>query len=223
MKEFLYRSGRNLQREFLQVCRQPKHLLYVILFFISVVIFFPLSIPPNASLLPEVAPALIWMALLLAMLRAAEGLLIQEYQNGVIDQWLIGNHSLINILQAKLLVNWLMMVLPLIILCPVLLLFYHYDAYSLLLLVTAIITGSPAVLSFCALAASFGTGFKQRGLMMALIVFPLVIPILILGSGLPSAVSAGQPPLALLALLLACSISAVAFLPFAMAAIIRIG
>lgn len=222
MKDYCNALARNVQRELLQLWRQPRHLVYVILFFITVVVFFPLSIPPEAAFLPEVAPALIWMALLLALLRSAEGLLKQEHQEGVIDQWIIGNHSLITILQSKLLVNWLMMTLPLIMLCPLLLLLYHYDIYRLMLLMSVIFIGSPALLSFCALGASFGLGLQQRGIMMTLIVFPLVIPILILGSGFPAAVMAGQPPLALLALLLACSIVSVAFLPFAMAAIIKI-
>ncbi|MCC5957616.1 MAG: heme exporter protein CcmB, partial [Natronohydrobacter sp.] len=171
----------------------------------------------------NVAPALLWMALLLAMLRSSENFLQGEYSDGVLEQWLISQQPLVMIVQVKLLVHWLLSVVPLIMLSPLLLLFYHYALDQLYFLILAILFGSPALLCLCALAATFGVGLQQRGVMMALIVFPLVIPVMILGSGLPEAVRSGQEASALLALILAMSVLAASLLPFAMAAIIRSG
>ena len=208
------------RQELLCTWRQPSNILFILLFYIAVVVFFPLSFPPDAALLTQTAPALMWIALLLTMLRAAEGMFYTEYQEGIIDQWILGNIPIKAIIQAKLLGHWLILVLPVLALSPLVMLLYHYDSYQLLLLLSAMVIGSPAVLALCALAATFSVGTVQRGALMALIVFPLAIPVLIFGAGLPEAVLAGQAPLGLLALLLAISLTSISFIPYAIEAII---
>lgn len=220
MCHYLLIFRNHIKQEFLCSWRQPSNIMFILLFYVAVVVFFPLSFPPNAKLLSQVAPALIWIALLLTMLRAAEGMFNCEYQEGIIEQWILGNYPIKAIIQAKFLVHWLLLILPVLALSPAVLLLYHYDKYQLFLLISAIIVGSPTVLALCALAAIFSVGLTQRGALMALIVFPLAVPVLVFGAGLPAAVIGGQAALALLALLLAFSMLAVAFIPFAIEAII---
>ena len=86
----------------------------------------------------------------------------------------------------------------------------------------SLICGTPTILFLCALAASFSTGLKQKGVLMALILLPLTIPVMIFGSAAIIAAMQGLAVQGYLALLLAISLIAAGFLPFAIAGVIRI-
>ena len=87
----------------------------------------------------------------------------------------------------------------------------------------SLLCGTPAILILCALAAAFSTGLQQKGMLMALILLPLTLPVMIFGSGTLTAAMQGFPVQGYIALLLAMSIVTAATLPFAVAGVIRIG
>ncbi|MFC3907733.1 heme exporter protein CcmB [Legionella dresdenensis] len=214
---------RQLHREFLTQIRQPRLLVNAILFFIMVIVFFPLTIPANNSLLQYFAPGLIWMAVLLAILLASERLFQQDYDDGIIEQWLVSAPSLNLVISAKILAQWVMTIIPLILFCPLFAILFHFNWQTTLVLIAALLLGTPALFSLCALAAAFGTGVQQRGVFMALILLPLSLPVLIFGSGVISIQLQGGIVSGYLCLLAAFSLIATAFLPFAITGIIRIG
>lgn len=213
---------RQFRRETLIHLRQPRLLFQAALFFLMVAVFFPLTMPPDVTLLRTVAPGLVWIAMLLAMLLASVGFFQQDYEDGVVEQWLISGYPLSVIVGAKVLVHWLLNLIPMLIFCPLLALLFNLTAYETTILLFSLIVGTPAILFLCALAAAFSAGMQQKGVLMALILLPLTIPVMVFGSGSLTAVMHGLPVLGYLALLLALSILAVGFLPFAIAAVIRI-
>ncbi|WP_051555140.1 heme exporter protein CcmB [Legionella fairfieldensis] len=213
---------RQFHREFLLHIRQPRLLLHSSLFFLMVAVFFPLTMPPESTVLRSVAPGLIWIATLLAMLLASIGFFQQDYEDGVIEQWLISGYPLSLIITAKLLVHWLLTVLPLLIFCPLLALLFNLSWYETAVLMISLVAGTPAMLFLCGFAATFNTGIHQKGVLMALILLPLTIPIMVFGSGALITTMQGGSVSSYLALLLAISILTVGFLPFAIAAVMRI-
>lgn len=215
--------GRQFQRELLIHMRQPRLLINASLFFVMIVVFFPLTMPPNSLLLKQIAPGLVWMAVLLATLLASERLFQQDHDDGVIEQWLVSGYSLRIIVSAKMLAHWLLTVTPLLLFCPILALLFGFTLHELIILLLVLIAGTPAILALCALAAAFGTGMAQKGILMALVLLPLTVPVMIFGSGTITASMQGLSVSGYLAILLAISILAVGFLPFAIAAVIRIG
>lgn len=217
------RFGRQFQRELLIHMRQPRLLINASLFFVMIVVFFPLTMPSSSLLLKQIAPGLVWMAVLLAALLASERLFQQDYDDGVIEQWLVSGYSLRIIVSAKMLAHWLLTVTPLLLFCPIFALLFGFTGYELMILLLVLILGTPAILALCALAAAFGTGMQQKGILMALVLLPLTVPVMIFGSGTITACMQGLPVSGYLAILLAISILAVGFLPFAIAAVIRIG
>ncbi len=213
---------RQLKREFLLQLRQPRLLVYSALFFLMVTIFFPLTMPPSVSMLRIIAPGLVWIAMLLAMLLSSVSIFQQDYDHGVIEQWLISAYPFSLLITAKIAIHWLLNLLAILIFCPLMALLFHLNGYELIVLMLSLTAGTPAVIFLCALAAAFSGGRQQRGVLMALILFPLIIPVIIFGSGSLTAVMQGLPLLGYLAILLAISLLTVAFLPFAIAAVIRI-
>ena len=212
-----------VQRETRLLIHQFKLLVNSSLFFLMIMIFFPLTMPADVTLLRTIAPGLAWIAILLVMLLSAERLFQQDYEDGVIEQWLVSGYPMSLFVAAKMGVHWFFTLLPILILMPILALLFNLSGYETWSLMISFICGTPAILALCALAAIFGTGIKQKGVFMALIVLPLIIPVMIFGSGAVTAAMAGLAVGGYLALLLAISLLAVGFLPLAIATMIQIG
>ena len=210
------------RRELLLQVRQPKSVLFTALFFVMITVFFPLTISPDPHLLKQIAPGVFWIAVLLAFLMASERLFHDEYQDGVIEQWLVSGRSVSILVVAKLSVHWLLNIIPIALLTFVLGALFDLSFYERCVLVGSFIAGTPAMWFLCALASSFCTGLQQKGVLIALVLLPLVVPVMIFGSMSLSAAMQQFPISGYMALLLALSILAVVFLPMAIATIIRI-
>lgn len=211
-----------LKREFLLHLRQPQLILNSSLFFLIISLFLPLTLPANPEILRIAAAGLIWVSMLLSMLLATLLLFQQDYEDGIIEQWLISGYPLELILVEKIFVQWLLNILPIIICCPVLAILFSFDFKTMLTLLFSLIIGTPAIFFLCALAAACCTGLAQKGILMALILLPLAIPIMVFGSSMLITAMQGFAIMGHVAILLAVSILFVSFLPFAIAAIVRI-
>jgi heme exporter protein B len=187
-----------------------------------ILFIFPLTIKPDPLLMKTIAPGLVWMAFLLSLLLSSERLFQQDYEQGVIEQWLVSGQSLSLIIAAKTIAHWVLNIVPILILCPVVALIFSLNLWELFVLIISLLCGTPALLFLCALAASFGVGVNQKGALMALILLPLTLPILIFGSGTLNIAMQGLPISGNCSLLLAFSILAMSFLPFAIAGVVRI-
>lgn len=213
---------RQCQRELLVRLRQPRLLVQASLFFLMVTVFFPLTMPPETAILRSLMPGLIWIAMLLAMLLTSVGLFQQDYEDGVIEQWLISSYPLSLIVAAKLAIHWLLNLLPMLVFCPLLALLFNLSWQETGILILSLLVGTPAILFLCGLAAAFSAGMQQKGVLMALVLLPLTVPVMVFGSGTLSVAMQGFATSAYLAVLLALSLLAAGFLPFAIAAVIRI-
>lgn len=210
------------RRELLIQVRQIRFLINSCLFLLVFLLMFPLTLKPEISLLRTIAPGLVWMAILLSMLLSAERLFQQDYEQGVMEQWLVSGQSLPLLVSAKVIAHWFFNLLPLLILCPLVALLFSLSAWETWILALTILSGTPALLFLCALVAAFGVGINQRGVLMALILLPLTLPLLIFGSGTLNIAMQDLPVSGYLALLLAMSLIAIGFLPYAIAGVIRI-
>ena len=213
---------RQLSRELLLHLRQLRLITNSCLFFLMIVVFFPLTMAPDIALLRTVAPGLVWIAMLLAMFLSSERLFQQEYDDGVIEQWLVSGYPIRLLVSAKILVHWLLNLLPMLLFSPFLAVLFSLTGHETIILMFSLVCGSPAILFLCALAAAFSTGIQQKGILMALILLPLTIPIMIFGSGTLISAMQGLPVSGYLALLLALSILSSGLIPFAVASVIRI-
>lgn len=209
-------------RECLLQVRQLKFLVNSLLFLLMILLLFPLTLKPEISLLRAIAPGLIWLAMLLSLMLSAERLFQQDYEHGVMEQWVVSGYSLPLMIGAKVVAHWVFNVIPMLVLAPLMALLFSFSAWELWILILSLLCGTPALLSLCALAAAFGVGVNQKGALMALILLPLTLPLLVFGSGMITIAMQGLAIGGYLALLLAMSVMAVAFLPFAIAGIVRV-
>ena len=182
-----------------------------------IVVFFPLTLPVGAVGLSSMAPGLVWIAALLALLLSAERLFQADYNDGILEQWVVSGKPLSLRVLAKELAHGVFNLVPMLLFCPLLALLFALPTSTTLGLMLSLLCGTPAVMALCGLAAALGLGLSHKGLVMALLLLPLTLPVLILGAG-----SVAPEVHGAWALLLALSLLACAFLPLATAAVVRI-
>ncbi|MFF7708300.1 heme exporter protein CcmB [Pseudomonas sp. NPDC007930] len=211
-----------LRREARLLCRRPGELLNPLVFFAIVVALFPLALGAQPQLLQSVAPGLVWVAALLAVLLSLDGLFRSDFEDGSLEQMALSPQPLALLMLAKVLVHWLFSGLALVLLAPLLGLMLGLPAACLPVLLASLLLGTPVLSLLGAIGAALTVGLKRGGLLLALLILPLYIPVLILGSGALQAALQGLPSGGFLLWLGSLAALAVTLAPLAIAAGVRI-
>ena len=211
-----------LARESRLLFRRPAELANPLVFFAIVIALFPLAVGPESQLLQTISPGLIWVAALLAVLLSLDGLFRSDFEDGSLEQWVVSPHPLALLVLAKVLAHWMFSGLALVLLAPLLGLMLGMPVSALPVLLMSLLLGTPVLSLLGAVGAALTVGLKRGGLLLALLILPLYIPVLILGSGALQAALQGLPTLGYLLWLSSLTALAVTLTPFAIAAGLRI-
>jgi heme exporter protein B len=211
-----------MRRDLLLAARRKSEVLTALFFFIIVVSLFPLGIGPEASLLKKIAPGILWVAALLATLLGLPRLFASDHADGTLEQLVLSPSPLGLLVAGKILAHWLVCGLPLVLLAPVLGLQFDLDADTLLVLVGALLLGTPVLSLVGSIGAALTLGVRGGGVLLALLILPLYIPVLIFGAGAVEAHSSGMDAGGHLSLLAALLALASFFAPWATTAALRI-
>ena len=160
--------------------KKPAELFQPIVFGLITITLFVLAIGAEKSLLSSVAIAIIWVIVLLSILLSVDRLFYADFEDGTLEQLQLASISFTTVIIVKLLVHWLMIVLPLIVICPLYakLLFLENQAVSALL--ATLLLGTPTVVLFSALGSALTLSLRRGSLLLGLIITPLYIPVLII-------------------------------------------
>jgi len=193
-------------------------------FYLVVVVLMPFGLGPDLNLLARIAPGMLWVALLLAALLSADRIFHNDYEDGTLDVLATGPLPLPLVAAIKSLAHWLTTGVPLALLAPVLGLLLNLPLDAMPLLVLTMLAGTPAVSFVAAIGASLTLGLRRSGLLLALLVLPLYVPVLIFGVSTVSMAIVGPgspwPPFLMLC---ALSLASIVLAPFAAAAALRAG
>lgn len=211
-----------LARESRLLFRRPAELANPLVFFAIVIALFPLAVGPETKLLQTISPGLIWVAALLAVLLSLDGLFRSDFEDGSLEQWVVSPHPLALLVLAKVLAHWMFSGLALVLLAPLLGLMLGMPVGALPVLLMSLLLGTPVLSLLGAVGAALTVGLKRGGLLLALLILPLYIPVLILGSGALQAALQGLPALGYLLWLSSLTALAVTLTPFAIAAGLKI-
>ena len=163
----------------------------VVLFFVLTASMFPFAVGPGSSLLARLAPGVIWVTALLAVLLSLERLFLADYEDGSLELLALAPLPLEATVLAKALAHWLTTGLPLVVAAPLLAMLYNMDAAGLPMLVLAMALGSPSLSLIGAVGAALTLGARRGGVLIPLLVLPLNIPVLIFGVAAIDAALAG--------------------------------
>ena len=192
-------------------------------FYLIVVAMLPLGLGPDLALLSRIAPAFLWLALLLSALLSLGRLFETDYEDGSLDVMAMAPLPLEAVVAAKGLAHWLSTAVPLALLAPVLGLMLNLDIAAYPPLVATMLFGTPAISFIGTIGAALTLRSRRGGLLIALLVLPLYIPTLVFGIGAINALLLGQSGggSASLLILAALSLAALVLAPIAAAAALR--
>jgi len=193
-----------------------------VLFFLVVVTLVPFALGPDLTLLKRIGPAILWLAALLANLLALDRLFAADHEDGSLDLLLMSRAPLELVVAVKGLAHWLTTGLPLIIAAPLTGLLLNLDGLADAALALTFLVGTPALTFIGLIGAAIAVTLRRGGLLLAVLVLPLTVPVLIFGvaaanAALSGPVSFGTP----FTILCALSLASLVVGPFAAAAALR--
>ncbi len=205
---------RVLKRELLLAYRQRNDIMTPLIFFIIVISLFPLGVGPEPDMLRTIAPGVIWVAALLATLLSLSRLFGNELHDGTLEQLLLSPQPASILVSAKIFSHWLTTGLPLVIISPLLGVSLDMSSSALIYTMITLLLGTPILSLVGAIGAALTLGLRGGGVLLALLILPLYIPVLIFATGAIIATSNGFPAEAQLSLLGAYLIITLIFAPW---------
>lgn len=191
-------------------------------FFLIVVVLIPFGVGPETQLLSRIAPGVLWVAALLACLLSLDRIFALDYEDGSLDLLATSPLPMEGIIAVKALAHWLVTGLPLVLAAPVFGLLMNLPLSGYVPLAVSLVLGTPALSIIGAFGAALTVGIKRGGLLLSLLVLPLYVPTLIFGAEVARRGAEGQDHATPLMLLAGISFGAIALLPFASAAVLRV-
>jgi heme exporter protein B len=216
--------GSLLVREMRIALRQGGGALMGALFFLIVVVMMPFAVGPDLNLLGRIGPAVLWIGALLASLLTLDRLFAADYEDGSLDLLMMGRLPLELAVTAKAIAHWLTSGLPLVVIAPVLGLMLNVELSAMGWVALTLLAGTPALTFIGLIGAALSVALRRGGLLLAVLVLPLTIPVLIFGVAAANAAIIGPAPFGPpFTILCALSLGALVLGPFAAAAALRHG
>jgi len=125
-------------------------------------------------------------------------------------------------LGMKILAHWLTTALPLIVIAPLLAGMLHLPGAVMPVLLLALALATPLLSLLGAVLVALTAGSRRSGMLLALMLLPLCVPVVIFAAGAIAAAQQGLPWLAPIAWLGAALALALVLAPLACAAALRI-
>ena len=177
-------------RDLLLAMRRRSDVANTVIFFVIVVSLFPFGVGPEPNLLRAVGPGVLWVAALLAALLALGRLFAADFADGTLEQMLLTTVPLSVLVLGKVVAHWLLTGVPLVALAPLLALQFGLPREATGVLAASLALGTPVLSLIGAVGAALTLGVRGSGVLTALLVLPLYIPVLILGAGAVQAATA---------------------------------
>ncbi|MBN9673391.1 heme exporter protein CcmB [Roseibium aggregatum] len=152
-----------------------------VLFFLAVVTVIPFGVGPDLNLLARIGPAILWIGALLATLLGLDRVFQADREDGTLDLMLMAGRPLELVVLIKCLAHWVATGLPLVIAAPLLAIFLNLEPLAMGAVTLTLLAGTPALTLIGAIGASLTVSLRRGGLLLAVLVVPLAIPVLIFG------------------------------------------
>lgn len=170
-----------LVRDLRLALRQGADVVMVLAFFVIAASLFPLGVGPGPQTLKVIAPGVIWVLALLSVMLSLERMYEADHADGTLEQITLQPQPLSLMVLAKALAHWLTTGVPLIALAPVIGAMLALDPAANLPLLAGLALGTPILSLIGSIGAALALGARRGGVLVALMVLPLYIPVLIFG------------------------------------------
>jgi heme exporter protein B len=182
-----------VRRDVRLALRQGMDSLMAVVFFVLACVLFPLGVGPEPQTLARIASGIVCVAALLAAMLSLERLFQADYEDGSLEQAALSPPPLEVVVLAKVAAHWLTTGLPLIAASPLLAVLLHLDARAYPALLAALALATPTLSLIGAVGAALVLGARRGGVLLALLILPLYIPVLIFAVAAVDAATFGFP------------------------------
>lgn len=193
-----------------------------IAFFIIATTLVAFGIGPRPELLARIAPGMLWVSALLACMLTLDRLFQADVEDGSMDLIALSPFPLELTVLSKCLAHWLTTGLPLLVAAPVMALTLRLPPEAYPAVIASLAVGTPALSLIGAIGAALTSGMRRGGVLTAVLVMPLYIPTLILGTLAANAPANSIPAAPYLMLLGAVTLACLPLCPLVAAAALRL-
>ena len=211
-----------LRRDLTLAWRRRGDLAMPVLYAVIVAVLFPFALGPDLALLQRIAGGVVLVTVLLAMLLALDGMFASDIEDGSLEQLVLAPQPLTLMLGMKILAHWITTALPLLVIAPLLAGMLHLPLPAMPALLLALLLATPLLSLLGAVLVALTAGTRRSGMLLALMLLPLCVPVVIFAAGAVAAAQEGLPWFAPVAWLAAALVLAVVLAPLACAAALRI-
>lgn len=177
--------------------------LQPLLFFVMIAGIFAMVLGDAPDRLRENAPGIIWVGVMISLILSQETVFYTENESGSLEALLLCPASQYMILSVKILSHILAVGLPLLAMALVFALLFDVPSAGLKGLALSLCLGIPCLSLIGAIASALTVQLKRGGILLAILVLPLMAPIVLFGSSATQAALQNLPILPHLSLLLA--------------------
>ncbi len=211
-----------LRRDLTLAWRRRGDIVMPVLYALIVTTLFPFALGPEDALLQRIAGGAVLVTMLLAMLLALDAMFRSDIEDGSLEQLMLSPQPLALMMGMKILAHWITTALPLIIVAPLLAGMLHLPTAVMPVLIYALLLATPLLSLLGAVLVALTAGTRRSGMLLALMLLPLCVPVVIFAAGAVAAAQQGLPWLAPIAWLGAALAMALVLAPLACAAALRI-
>lgn len=210
------------RRDWLSLMRSRDEAINPLVFLFLAATLFAIAFGGEPGRLAGLAPAIIWVLVLLANLLSLEALFRRDFEDGTLEQLLLLAEPPFAAVLGKVAVQWCVSGAAMTILAPAAALLLNMPIAALPAMMLGLLLGTPALSLIGAVGAALTVGLRSGGVLLALLLLPLYLPVLVFGVSAVLDRMAGVGTTAQFYWLAAISVAALTLAPFAATAALRI-
>ncbi len=155
--------------------------MVTLFFFVITASLFSIALGGEKTIVQRAAPAILWVSAVLASLLSLETIYHRDAEDGTFDLLLLSPISPLGIALAKMFAHWIISGLALVIVSVVVSQMLFVPATVLCTLIPSLLLGTLYMSLMGGMGAVLTFGARRPGLLLALLILPLYIPMLIIG------------------------------------------
>ena len=176
------RFGELFMREWRVLARNRAAVLNPVAFMFLAVMLFAVGGPVEDNTRAQYGGAILWLIVLLTNMLSLDTLFRRDYDNGVLEQLICVSAAPFMVVLVRIFVQWMGSGLLMTLLAPLLSLLLGLPLATLPATMLALLLGTPALSLLGAMGAAITVGFARGGILLALLVLPLFLPVLVFGA-----------------------------------------
>ena len=221
MREYINIFFVILRRDLTLVFRNKAEFVNPLMFFVIVIVLFPLAFGSDATLLKQLTSGIIWVTALLATVLSLEAIFRSDFEDGSIEQLILSRYPLTLLVAAKITAHWISFGLPLMLVALFTGLVLSLSAQTMSALFITLLLGTPVLSLIGSIAVALTIGLRG-GMLLSLLILPLYMPVLIFSMLAVQNATTGQSISAEIYFLAGVLVLAITLAPIATAAALRI-